>query len=116
MVANKFLQMLNGHFPSELMEMNLAEQYDYFDFEKNVKGWEDFSQSVYSKSSLNAVNSNRFDETRMDSYFEGRHFLSTNKDHLEDYIENFRKQLEEADCLDTLNLVCDFNSFWGGVR
>lgn len=92
--------------------------YDFFDFEKNVKNWNDFLQPKMPSICLNEIKTIDIDVSLRDSYLIGRDFfkqMNFEYIYLEQFEDNFRKQMEDCDRLDLLHFSVDNNSFFGGI-
>lgn len=102
----------------EIFKLPEEKIYDYFDFEKSIKNWNDFLQPKFSDKSFNEIKMLDVGVNMKGSYLRGFDFF--NQDYnvytfMEKFEDNFRKFLEDCDRLEIMNISVDFNSFWGGV-
>ena len=101
-----------------LLNLNDNELYEYFNFNKSIRNWNDYLQIKLPSSCLQEIKMIDVDERLITSYIRGKDFFNTgyNKmNYFEDFEDSFRKKLEECDNLSCLHMNIDINSFWGGV-
>ena len=101
-----------------LLNLSDNELYEYFNFNKNIKNWNDYLQIRLPDNCLQEVKVTDIDERMLTSYIRGKDFLNTgyNKmNYFEDYEDSFRKKLEDCDLLSCLHINLDINSYWGGI-
>jgi len=102
----------------EILKMPDQQFYDYLNFKKTIKNWNDYSQAKFSKNSFNDIKMLDVDINCRSSYLKGFEFFENDNfshSYLEKFEDNFRKFLEDCDRLELMNINCDFNSFWGGL-
>jgi hypothetical protein len=104
--------------PQEIYKLPDDQIYDYLQFQKTIKNWNDFLQPRFSKNTLNDIKMADVEYASRSSYIKGYDFF-TNENfsylYYENFENNFRKFLEDCDRLEFLNITLDFNSFFGGV-
>ena len=99
-----------------LLNLNDNEKYEYFNFNKSIRNWNDYLQIKLPSSCLQEIKIIDIDERIITSYIRGKSFFSGyNKYYYEDFEDSFRKKLEECDTLSCLHINIDINSFWGGI-
>ena len=101
-----------------LLNLNDNELYEYFNFNKSIKNWNDYLQIKLPGSCLQEIKVIDLDERIITSYIRGKDFFNIgyNKmNYYEDMEDSFRKKLEECDTLSCLHINIDINSYWGGV-
>jgi hypothetical protein len=118
---NNTTQIVSDHnsiSQEEIFKLPDDKIYDYFNFEKTVRNWNDFLQPKFPNISLNEIKTVDVDINSRSSYLKGKEFLKNHNFHhiYHDLFEdNFRKYLENCDKLELLHINVDFNSFWGGL-
>ena len=101
-----------------LLNLKDNELYEYFNFNKSIKNWNDYLQIKLPDSCLQEIKMVDTDERIITSYIRGKDFFNTsyNKmNYFEDFEDSFRKKLEECDLLSCLHINVDINSYWGGI-
>jgi len=101
-----------------LLNLKDNELYEYFNFNKSIKNWNDYLQIKLPDSCLQEIKMVDIDERIITSYIRGKDFFNTsyNKmNYFEDFEDSFRKKLEECDLLSCLHINVDINSYWGGI-
>ena len=101
-----------------LLNLNDNELYEYFNFNKSIRNWNDYLQIKLPSSCLQEIKILDVDERMITSYIRGKDFFNIgyNKmNYFEDFEDSFRKKLEECDTLSCLHINIDINSFWGGI-
>ena len=101
-----------------LLNLKDNELYEYFNFNKSIKNWNDYLQIKLPDSCLQEIKMVDTDERIITSYIRGKDFfnISYNKmNYFEDFEDSFRKKLEECDLLSCLHMNVDINSYWGGI-
>jgi len=101
-----------------LLNLNDNELYEYFNFNKSIRNWNDYLQIKLPGSCLQEIKMIDVDERIVTSYIRGKDFFNIgyNKmNYFEDFEDSFRKKLEECDNLSCLHINIDINSFWGGI-
>ncbi len=101
-----------------LLNLNDNELYEYFNFNKSIKNWNDYLQIKLPSNCFQDIKIVDIDERIITSYIRGKDFFNIgyNKtNYFEDFEDSFRKKLEECDTLSCLHINIDMNSFWGGI-
>ena len=101
-----------------LLNLNDNELYEYFNFNKSIKNWNDYLQIKLPSNCFQDIKIVDVDERIITSYIRGKDFFNIgyNKtNYFEDFEDSFRKKLEECDTLSCLHINIDMNSFWGGI-
>ena len=101
-----------------LLNLNDNELYEYFNFNKSIKNWNDYLQIKLPDNCLQEVKMTDIDERMLTSYIRGKDFLNTgyNKmNYFEEYEDSFRKKLEDCDLFSCLHINIDMNCYWGGI-
>ena len=101
-----------------LLNLNDNELYEYFNFNKSIKNWNDYLQIKLPISCLNEIKAIDVDERMITSYIRGNDFFNigyNKNNYFEEFEDSFRKKLEECDLLSCLHMNIDINSFWGGI-
>ena len=101
-----------------LLNLNDNELYEYFNFNKSIKNWNDYLQIKLPSNCLQEIKILDVDERMITSYIRGKDFFNIghNKmNYYEDFEDSFRKKLEECDTLSCLHINIDINSYWGGI-
>ena len=102
-----------------LLNLNDNELYEYFNFNKSIKNWNDYLQIKLPTSCLQEIKMIDIDERIVTSYIRGKDFCNTNYNkitYFEEFEDSFRKKIEECDLLSCLHMNVDINSFWGGIN
>ena len=103
----------------KMLNLGDDELYEYFDFNSSIHSWNDFLKPHLPSSSLNEIKTSDYDEALSSSYLRGYSFLqekSRRFSYFETFEDNFRRKLEDCDCISFLNFNVDFNGFWGGIN
>ena len=101
-----------------LLNLNDNELYEYFNFNKSIKNWNDYLQIKLPMNCLQEIKSIDVDERMVTSYIRGNDFFNigyNKSNYFEEFEDSFRKKLEECDLLSCLHINIDINSFWGGI-
>ena len=101
-----------------LLNLNDNELYEYFNFNKSIKNWNDYLQIKLPMSCLQEIKAIDIDERMITSYIRGNDFFNigyNRNNYFEEYEDSFRKKLEECDLISCLHINIDINSFWGGI-
>ena len=101
-----------------LLNLSDNELYEYFNFNKSVKNWNDYLQIKLPMNCLQEIKSIDVDERMITSYIRGNDFFNigyNKSNYLEEFEDAFRKKLEECDLISCLHINIDINSFWGGI-
>ena len=101
-----------------LLNLNDNKLYEYFNFNKSIKNWNDYLQIKLPISCLNEIKAIDVDERMITSYIRGNDFFNigyNKNNYFEEFEDSFRKKLEECDLLSCLHMNIDINSFWGGI-
>ena len=102
-----------------LLNLNDNELYEYFNFNKSIRNWNDYLQIKLPTSCLQEIKMLDIDERIVTSYIRGKDFCNSsyNKmNYYEEFEDSFRKKIEECDLLSCLHMNVDINSFWGGIN
>ncbi len=102
-----------------LLNLNDNELYEYFNFNKSIKNWNDYLQIQLPASCLQEIKMIDIDERIVTSYIRGKDFFNTNynkMNYYEEFEDAFRKKLEDCDLLSCLHMNVDINSYWGGIN
>ena len=101
-----------------LLNLSDNELYEYFNFNKSIKNWNDYLQIKLPINCLQEIKTVDVDERMITSYIRGYDFFNTGynrTNYLEEFEDNFRKKLEDCDLISCLHINIDINSFWGGI-